>query len=111
MAELGPVPAEEPPRPGPSAPPPPPPPPPKTAAAPAALQMMGGAGGAAVAGELQGFKLKKTSGPAEVDQVAALREGLAAEKAANERLRAVDMERWYTELEQRASAALRQMPR
>jgi hypothetical protein len=54
-----------------------------------------------VGGELQGFKLRKTSGPAEVDKGATLREGLVAEKAANERLRAVDMERWYTELEQR----------
>eukprot|EP01043_Picozoa_sp_COSAG02_P105095 COSAG02_NODE_41098_length_398_cov_0.775920_1_plen_53_part_10 len=51
-------------------------------------------------GELQGFKLRKTSGPAEVDMGATLREGLVAEKAANERLRAVDLERWYTELEQ-----------
>lgn len=81
MPELGPVPKGAPARP--MAPPPPParksaPPPPRNAA--------GGAGA-----ELQRFKLRKTSGPARADKMATLREEIAAEKAANERLRAVDM--------------------
>jgi hypothetical protein len=54
----------------------------------------------AAGGGLQGVQLRKTAGPSvSVDTAVALKEGLAAEKAANKRLRDVDMEAWYTELE------------
>merc|ERR1711969_264551 len=83
MAELGPPPAEQAPHPS---PPPPPAAPPAPTSAPACAPAPSAGGGGFVMPTL-----KKTEKPVETDASAALQEALAAEKAANDRLRAVDM--------------------